>query len=164
LWLQYPTNCKVSIWSKWSACSEDCTRSKTRSIITPPSRNGDECPALIHTETCTAPPCKSPKHNVVATVSGLKRYIHNASMLEHQLAHMTTFDLTASDKVAFAAQGGISALVAVMQRHPLVTTVQAHACGALWNLAYESQPNQVLVWMHMWGGLGGVMALFRWLF
>lgn len=53
-----PVNCVVSDWSEWSECV-DGSRSRTRTVITPASNGGTECPSLIEVESCTLPPVDS---------------------------------------------------------------------------------------------------------
>ena len=52
-------NC-VSSWSPWSTCSYTCsggTRSRTLTITTPPSGNGQACPTGPTSEACNTQPC-----------------------------------------------------------------------------------------------------------
>jgi hypothetical protein len=53
-----PVNCVVSEWSEWSECV-DGSRSRNRTVITPASNGGTECPSLIEVESCTLPPVDS---------------------------------------------------------------------------------------------------------
>ena len=55
-----PTDCEVSSWSAWGDCIEIDTEGRTshqkvreRIIITPPLDEGEPCPDLIETTTCT---------------------------------------------------------------------------------------------------------------
>jgi hypothetical protein len=55
-----PVDCKVSLWSKYQACSERCgggTQHKTRTVVTPAQNNGVACPALLAHQQCNAHPC-----------------------------------------------------------------------------------------------------------
>ena len=53
-----PVDCVVSDWSEWSECIDD-VRTRTRTVITPASNGGAECPVLTEIETCTDPPVDS---------------------------------------------------------------------------------------------------------
>jgi hypothetical protein len=47
------TNCQVSDWGAWSACNPATgTKTRTRTIITPPSICAPACPPLTETTTC----------------------------------------------------------------------------------------------------------------
>jgi hypothetical protein len=55
-----PVDCKVSNWSNWSNCTENCdggTQERTRSIITMPRGNGTSCPLLKETIACNTDVC-----------------------------------------------------------------------------------------------------------
>jgi hypothetical protein len=50
------SQCQVSNWSAFSACSQACgggMRTRTRSVVV----NGPNCPSLIETEVCNTQPC-----------------------------------------------------------------------------------------------------------
>ena len=54
------TDCVLSQWSAWSACSKACgggSQSQTRSVITLPSNGGAVCGALTATQACNTQPC-----------------------------------------------------------------------------------------------------------
>jgi len=55
-----PVNCEVSAWSSWSTCTETCgggTQTRTRTVITPASNGGADCPVLEETRACNEQPC-----------------------------------------------------------------------------------------------------------
>ena len=55
-----PQDCKVSAWSAYGSCSEECgggKKTKTRTILYPPKRGGAPCPKLTHTIGCNFDPC-----------------------------------------------------------------------------------------------------------
>ncbi len=46
-------DCAVGAWGGWSACDADTGRQeRTRSIVTPPSSDGNACPALDDASDC----------------------------------------------------------------------------------------------------------------
>jgi len=56
-----PTDCQVSDWNEWSACSAACgegTRSRTRRVELQPQNGGEPCPEeTIVSTTCSERPC-----------------------------------------------------------------------------------------------------------
>eukprot|EP00808_Paulinella_micropora_P003671 g38606.t1 len=55
-----PINCTVGEWSNFTECNVPCgggTRSRTRSVITYPSSNGQACPELTQVKGCNDEPC-----------------------------------------------------------------------------------------------------------
>jgi len=55
------TDCKVSDWSSWSACTKGCgggTTTRTRTVTTQPCNGGASCPPLSETGSCNTQPCK----------------------------------------------------------------------------------------------------------
>eukprot|EP00808_Paulinella_micropora_P030337 g9871.t1 len=55
-----PINCTVGEWSNFTECNVPCgggTQSRTRSIITYPSSNGQACPGLTQVKGCNDEPC-----------------------------------------------------------------------------------------------------------
>lgn len=55
-----PVNCVVSSWSSWSNCDKTCgggVQTRTRTIITPASNGGEECPVLSETQACNTQSC-----------------------------------------------------------------------------------------------------------
>ena len=63
------TDCQLSDWSRWSACSSTCGSSfkfRRRSIIRPPSPGGKACSsALKMKRQCHVPPCSTSKNNIL---------------------------------------------------------------------------------------------------
>ena len=54
------TDCVVSEWSNWGECSASCdggSQTQTRTVLTPASGNGVECPVLTQTQSCNTQPC-----------------------------------------------------------------------------------------------------------
>ena len=53
-------DCVVSGWSTWSGCSAECgggEQSRTRTVLTPASNGGAECPILIENQACNTLSC-----------------------------------------------------------------------------------------------------------
>ena len=55
------TNCVVSSWSSWSACSQPCGTAamqvRTRTVTRYPSCGGSACPDLLETQSCNQGGC-----------------------------------------------------------------------------------------------------------
>lgn len=54
------TDCEVSLWSEWSACTKTCgggTRFRKRVVNKPATGGGKECPPLTEEESCNTQPC-----------------------------------------------------------------------------------------------------------
>jgi hypothetical protein len=62
-----PIDCVVSDWSDWSECVEG-VQTRTRTVITPASGGGIECPELSESRDCENPPCPPPT-DLTATIS-----------------------------------------------------------------------------------------------
>jgi hypothetical protein len=60
-------NCEVSEWSEWSECV-DGFQTRTRTVITPASGGGIECPELTELQGCELPPCP-PVTDLVASIN-----------------------------------------------------------------------------------------------
>ncbi|XP_074641918.1 somatomedin-B and thrombospondin type-1 domain-containing protein-like [Tubulanus polymorphus] len=59
-------HCRVSDWSKWSECSNQCgagTRTSTRSVIEAPRNGGDSCPPLTKQRPCLGHHCIEIDHS-----------------------------------------------------------------------------------------------------
>ncbi|XP_078481277.1 uncharacterized protein LOC100187002 [Ciona intestinalis] len=57
------TNCVVSSWSTWAACTKSCgagTQTRTRSITVRPKNCGASCPSLVDRRGCTGHQCPKP--------------------------------------------------------------------------------------------------------
>ena len=56
-----PVNCQVSSWGSWGKCDASCekqgTQRRTRSVTIQSSCNGQTCPSLTDTKTCTGGCC-----------------------------------------------------------------------------------------------------------
>jgi hypothetical protein len=55
-----PVDCAVGHWSDWTVCSKPCgggSRTRTRSIVTPPRDGGAPCPETKQTEQCNTQYC-----------------------------------------------------------------------------------------------------------
>ena len=55
-----PVNCVVSVWGDFSACSVTCgggVQTRTRSVVTPASDGGDDCPSLTEDQNCNTHNC-----------------------------------------------------------------------------------------------------------
>lgn len=55
-----PTDCTVSEWSGWSACSAVCDngiQERTRAVLTEARNGGDACPQLVESQVCSREPC-----------------------------------------------------------------------------------------------------------
>ncbi|DAZ96645.1 TPA: hypothetical protein N0F65_005824 [Lagenidium giganteum] len=56
-----PKNCEVSCWSDWSTCTQDAygkwSRKRTRTVTSPASNGGAECPVLTDSEACAPVDC-----------------------------------------------------------------------------------------------------------
>jgi hypothetical protein len=53
-------HCKVTTWSKWSACDADCDggmKVRTRSVVQKPRFTGNKCPHLTHKIMCNTQNC-----------------------------------------------------------------------------------------------------------
>jgi hypothetical protein len=66
-----PTDCVVSGWEEWSACSKTCAKglaSRSRSVVRNGIHGGVECPYLTERKGCNTHPC--PINCVVSSWSG----------------------------------------------------------------------------------------------
>jgi hypothetical protein len=55
-----PIDCKVSDWSDWNKCDQDCDggkQTRTRTVITDSAYGGITCPPLSETQDCNTQPC-----------------------------------------------------------------------------------------------------------
>ena len=88
-------DCKVSDWSSWSTCSENCgggIQERTRNITTQPSGRGITCPVLKETRTCNTEPCSYiSSTNKVRNKDECKILLDN-----HNLANFYTSDCSTS--------------------------------------------------------------------
>eukprot|EP01012_Entosiphon_sulcatum_P049575 TRINITY_DN6820_c0_g1_i6.p1 TRINITY_DN6820_c0_g1~~TRINITY_DN6820_c0_g1_i6.p1 ORF type:complete len:7637 (+),score=112.47 TRINITY_DN6820_c0_g1_i6:5459-28369(+) len=53
-------DCEVTLWSDWSACTASCgsgTQTRTRSVVTQPSKGGKLCPDITETQACNTQAC-----------------------------------------------------------------------------------------------------------
>eukprot|EP01062_Namystynia_karyoxenos_P036408 TRINITY_DN26517_c0_g1_i2.p1 TRINITY_DN26517_c0_g1~~TRINITY_DN26517_c0_g1_i2.p1 ORF type:complete len:1483 (+),score=380.93 TRINITY_DN26517_c0_g1_i2:63-4451(+) len=67
------SDCQVSAWSTFSACTVSCGggfRRRQRTVLRPPALGGDPCPALEATEPCNLDPCSAPVEIVMPPVGG----------------------------------------------------------------------------------------------
>ena len=58
-----PVNCQVSDFSEFSRCTRECgggTKTRTRTVVVPPSGGGTECPHLTETVDCNTQVCPPP--------------------------------------------------------------------------------------------------------
>lgn len=65
-----PTDCAVSAWSLWSACSKTCgggTRTRTRTITRQPANGGAACPSLSESQACNTQACPVPTNCTVSS-------------------------------------------------------------------------------------------------
>lgn len=55
-----PIHCQVSDWTTWESCDKSCgggKQARTRTILTNPLHEGDQCPYLLHDRECNVAPC-----------------------------------------------------------------------------------------------------------
>ena len=55
-----PIDCKVSEWSEWTNCNSQCgggVQTRSRTIITHPTIDGQSCPILSESKQCNQQPC-----------------------------------------------------------------------------------------------------------
>ena len=53
---QFPCDCRVTAWSRWSGCPADCSRteeSRTRGVLYPPQLGGKGCGVLVGKRACS---------------------------------------------------------------------------------------------------------------
>lgn len=70
-----PRDCVVSAWNKWGSCSKPCADMnddgtatpgisiRTRTVVYPARRGGNECPPLSETKKCNTVPCRHKDFN-----------------------------------------------------------------------------------------------------
>lgn len=69
-----PVNCLVSAWSAYSSCDalscgKDGIQTSTRTVITPATNGGAQCPELLQKQHCKANACQAPESSVDCKVT-----------------------------------------------------------------------------------------------
>jgi hypothetical protein len=60
---QCSSDCQVSAWSSWGACSAQCgggQQTRTRSVLQQAQNGGQACPALSESQSCNTQACQQP--------------------------------------------------------------------------------------------------------